>query len=113
VKQDLRYNRDVNAVYIDVGWRRQRELERYGWSDEPEILATFDAAERSEWREFGSVDEAIAWGRERAIIVLVRLGGGENECYSAGERHVTRQLPEYGGTDLRPLPKWPPPGWGD
>ena len=53
-------------------------------------------------------EEAIAWGRERAPLVLVLLGPREDSVYSAGERQATRELPEYGGTDLTPYPDWPP-----
>src|SRR6476646_6697693 len=34
--------------------------------------------------EFDSVDDAITWGRERARIVLVKLGGDVEAIYSAG-----------------------------
>lgn len=60
---------------------------------------------------FDEVDEAIVWGRERAPLVLVRLGPTEGSVYSAGERRATRQLPELGGTDLAPYPDWPPSDW--
>lgn len=60
---------------------------------------------------FDDVDDAIAWGRERAEIVLVRLGPTEDEAYSAGSRQATHELPERGGTDLTPFAPWPPPGW--
>jgi hypothetical protein len=43
-----------------------------------------------------SAEEAIAWGRERAAVVLIRTG--ESDYYSAGEHN-----PEQ-------LPTWPPPG---
>ena len=57
------------------------------------------------------IEEAIAWARKRARLVLVRLGSTDDNYYSAGERTVTRELPELGGTDLTPYPDWPPPGW--
>lgn len=57
------------------------------------------------------VDEAIAWGRKRAPLVLVRVGPTEDDFYSAGERVATRELPELGGTDLTPYPEWPPSWW--
>lgn len=60
---------------------------------------------------FDDVDEAIAWGRERAPMVLVRLGTTEAGVYSAGERRATRELPEFSGTDLIPYPEWPPADW--
>jgi hypothetical protein len=57
------------------------------------------------------IDEAIAWGRARAPLVIVQLGSSEEDTYSAGERRATRELPEYGGTDLTPCPEWPPSDW--
>ncbi len=54
------------------------------------------------------VEEAIAWGRDRAETVLVRLGPFEEGVYSAGERRATREIEELGGTDLRPFAEWPP-----
>lgn len=42
-----------------------------------------------------SADEAIAWGRERAAVVLIRTG--ESDYYSAGAENP------------HDLPEWPPP----
>jgi len=49
---------------------------------------------------WATVDEAIAWGRTRAPIVLVRIG---NTHYSAGDVHAEDDEDE-------PLPLWPPDG---
>jgi hypothetical protein len=49
-----------------------------------------------EW--WPSADEAIAWARARAPIVLVRIG---NTHYSAGEVHAEDDHDQ-------PLPLWPP-----
>jgi hypothetical protein len=57
---------------------------------------------------FEDADSAIAWARERAPMILVRFGPNEEDIYSAGERPATRELPEYGGTDLREYPPRPP-----
>jgi hypothetical protein len=43
-----------------------------------------------------SADEAIAWGRERADVVLIRTG--DSDYYSAGAENP----------DLDDLPEWPP-----
>ena len=48
---------------------------------------------------FDDVDAAVAWARERAPVVLVRLAG-EDFRQSAGERQLDAE-PE--------LPPWPPP----
>ena len=88
-------------VYIDVDWHRGER------TDEPEVEAVWDV-DPVERQQFDGADEAIEWARARAPLVLVRLGPSEEECYSAGERHATRELPEEGGTDLRPYPIWPP-----
>jgi hypothetical protein len=46
----------------------------------------------SEEASFDSVEEAIVWGRERAKLVLVRLGSSVEASYSAGSRHATSML---------------------
>jgi hypothetical protein len=107
----------TGIVYIDVRWHRRTE-ERLGFppSDAPEIRAHWEVEDETNPLHpevdagFEHVDEAIAWGRERALIVLVRLGPTEDQVYSAGERQATHELPEFGGTDLTPYPAWPPDG---
>ena len=59
---------------------------------------------RSDEADFDTVDEAVAWCRERAERVTVRLGGYEDTYYSAGERPSTNW-------DGMPYPDWPPHGW--
>ena len=59
--------------------------------------------------EFESVDEAIAWARQRARFVLVRLGTTEDTYYSAGETTATTRV---NGTGT-PYLKWPPDHWPD
>jgi hypothetical protein len=50
------------------------------------------------------VEEAIAWARERAPRVLVRLGDDDAAIYSAGEIRLTRLAD--GTSDA--YPQWPP-----
>jgi hypothetical protein len=51
---------------------------------------------------FRTVEDAIAWGRERSRVVLVRLGSGADETYfSAGDAPGFR-------TEGTPMPVWPP-----
>jgi hypothetical protein len=110
--------RKTGIVFIDVGWHR-RTGEKHGFppTDEPEVSACWEVEDDTnpqrlaDTRGFEDVDAAIAWARARAPLVLVRLGSTEDEMYSAGERLATRELPEYGGTDLTPYPEWPPAGW--
>lgn len=121
----------TGIAYIDVGLdklRDERDEREYGlppsrqgepyvkacWNirdDEedgaPETLGGGDFEEAA----FDDVDAALAWARERAPIVLVRLGATEAGIYSAGERQATHELPELGGTDLTPYPEWPPADW--
>jgi hypothetical protein len=52
-----------------------------------------------------SVDEAIAWGRQRARYVSVRVGVGETH-YSAGELN----LADLENRDGQPYPAWPAGG---
>jgi hypothetical protein len=48
-------------------------------------------------------EAAIAWGRQRANVVLIRLGSSEDTYFSAGDEH------------RKGMPSWPPPvpadGW--
>ncbi len=68
-------------VYIDDvegKWWRQPGQTRWQASCDTGIEEEFER------REFEAVDDAIKWGRQRAEIVLVRLGHSEDEAYSAG-----------------------------
>ena len=102
-------------VFIDVGWHR-RTGEKWGFppSDEAEVEACWNVEDESNPQrpfveaEFEHVDDAIAWARERASLVLVRLGPTEDEMYSADERLATRERAEEGGMDLTPYREWPP-----
>jgi protein-S-isoprenylcysteine O-methyltransferase Ste14 len=52
-----------------------------------------------------SVDEAIAWGRSQADVVLVRvgngdLGGDEHGYFSAGTRHPEPDIPPWPGNGI-------------
>ena len=49
-------------------------------------------------------DAAIAWGRERAQVVRIRLGHTRDTYFSAGVRRV-RSLPQW------PPQQAPPDGW--
>ena len=96
-------------AFVDVGWIRAREIERFGQSDEAEVTGFWDRESENgpcERATFDSADDAVAWARERAPIVLVRVGPYEEDVFSADDRPATHELPEYGGTDLRPYPVW-------
>ena len=108
----------TGAVYMDVGWRRRVDEER-GFSprDESDVIACWNVENDAHPERladtvgFDDVDEALDWARARAPMILVRLGPTEDTMYSAGERRATRELPEFGGTDLTPYPEWPPRDW--
>jgi hypothetical protein len=51
-----------------------------------------------------SAESAIAWGRERADFVLIRLGHGAGTYFSAGVRDPPVD-------DESPEPQWPAPRW--
>ena len=86
-------------------WRRQRRL-----PDEREWHATTGGTAGVDAEaEFDAVEDAIAWGRERAEIVLVRLGGDVEAIYSAGFREATMETDGSGW----PFPPWPPSSWPD
>jgi hypothetical protein len=86
-------------------WHRRRRW----FSDEGEWQAACDRGARDTFEEadFDSADEAIAWARERADIVVVRLGSTEDTFYSAGVRRANQRLDESGGDYL----EWPPDNW--
>jgi hypothetical protein len=58
---------------------------------------------------FSDIDEAIAWGRQRAEVVWVQLGGSWDTHYSAGSVHVHQWADGSGA----PFPIWPPDNWPD
>jgi hypothetical protein len=106
---------DCPTVYIDryyddppdgtQPWRRLR-----CYADEPAWTAsTGGTTDIDETAEFHSVDDAIRWARQRAEIVLVRLGSDVEADYSAGVRPATWFLDGTGW----PFPLWPPAEWPD
>jgi len=89
----------------DQPWPRLRR-----WPGDPQAwLAIYEDADSHEEVEFDTVDEAIAWARDRARIVLVRLGTTDETCYSAGTTRARESLDGVGP----PLPEWPPDNWPD
>jgi hypothetical protein len=79
------------------GW-----VDGLGWT-----ASTGGTTDPNEEAEFATAQEAIDWGRERAQIVLVRLSGREEDCYSAGERKAH----EYVDGSGYPYKLWPPEDW--
>lgn len=106
----------VAIVYIDRRYddepdapRPWPRLRRWNVS-EPEWIAVFDGPGSGvEEASFESVEEAIAWARERSNYVLVRLGSYEDSMYSAGVVHLTTRVDGTG----RPYLEWPPDRWPD
>ena len=86
-------------AYIDVGWHLRTGVNRGFPPHEGREVQAFVEGEE---REFDAVEDAVAWSRERAPFVLVRLGPSDQEMYSAGEARAYR-----GPRD--PFPDWPPP----
>jgi len=85
-------------AYIDVGWHLRTGVKHGFPPDEgPEVHAAADDEEAG----FDDVEDAVAWSRDRAPFVLVRLGPSDQEMYSAGE------APAYRGPG-DPFPEWPP-----
>jgi hypothetical protein len=87
-------------------WRRRRRdaSEHHEWT-----TTTGGTAGLDEESGFDTVDEAIAWGRERAEVILVRLGSDLEAIYSAGRRHATENTDGSGWQ----FPPWPPATWPD
>jgi len=82
--------------------RRRRGPGQLEW-----VATTGGTAEVEEEAEFDSVKQAIAWGRERADMVLVRLGSDPEAVYSAGRDHAAWRTD---GSGWR-FPLWPPISW--
>lgn len=86
------------AIELPTGADGSRFIGYWDRADPPELL--------EQGPGWDDVEEAIAWGRERAPRVLVRVGNDESSIYSAGELPLTRgadgSVPAY--------PEWPPAG---
>jgi hypothetical protein len=68
------------------------------WQDEPEgVLAN---------EEFVGAESAIAWARQRAAVVFIRLGHGSGTYFSAGEEFD----PDAWSSEEPLPPPWPPSG---
>lgn len=85
-------------------WRRRRRTpgDLHEWTATTGGTGGIDEAS-----EFDTVGEAIAWGRERTEIVLVRLGSDMEAIYSAGPRHAAENTDGSGWK----FPPWPPASW--
>ena len=57
--------------------------------------------------EFSAAEEAIQWGRERARVVLIRVGPLPQVYYSAGDDPPESHEPETVEPHA-PVPPWPP-----
>jgi hypothetical protein len=71
------------------------------WQAEDKNEETYDLLEHA---EIDGADPAIAWGRQRASVVWIRLGHRGDTYFSAGEHHADDD------TDNEPVPHWPPAG---
>jgi hypothetical protein len=112
----------TGIAFIDVGWHR-RTGEKWGFppTDEAEIQAHWEVEDDTrpehlfEDADFDNVEDAIAWARERAPEVLVRLGPTEDDIYSAGVERAMNGLSDEDDPDAQPelvaFPEWPPDGW--
>jgi hypothetical protein len=72
---------------VELQWHRYTA----SWQPEPDAPAeTFYSEDGPGWND---VEQAVAWGRQHAPIVYVRLGEGLSEIYNAGERDDGRRNP--------------------
>jgi hypothetical protein len=74
------------VVRISAQMRVELPWHRYtaSWQPEPDAPAeTFYSEDGPGWND---VEQAVAWGRQHAPIVYVRLGEGLSEIYNAGEK---------------------------
>jgi hypothetical protein len=99
------------------GWSGHWEKDVPADESAPVAVSWKGALERG-WVEEGqwaTVEEAIAWGRERSEYVLVYLDPGDVESiYSAGDIHYTELGGPYLDENGEPVrghiwPTWPPP----
>ena len=93
---DRHYDDDLEADYQP--WPRRRR-----WPDDPVWGGYCEYGDHGEESGFDDVEVAIAWGRERAEIVFVRLGAMNDTVYSAG-RMRARTRPSRSGVPARPRP---------
>jgi hypothetical protein len=100
----------ISRRYSDSWDEEQPWLRERMWPSECEWHATTGGTEElDEDAEFDAVDDAIRWGRERAEVVVVRLGSVIESHYSAGFRPATHYVDGSGW----PYPPWPPSTWPD
>jgi hypothetical protein len=64
-------------------------------------VASYEDDHYEDGGTFDSAEAAIRWGRERAPIVIIRLGGSHDTFFSAGDVHAENE-------DGTPFPLWPP-----
>jgi hypothetical protein len=98
----------IDRLYADhqdsqQPWPRRRSLH-----SEPGWEAVCDYGDHYE-REtrFTRIGDAIAWGRRRSNIVLVRLGTSIEAMYTAGRIEA---IEDVDGVPW-PFPPWPPKNW--
>jgi hypothetical protein len=98
---------DESDSPVPQPWRRRRRW----FPDEPEWQTACERGSRETFEEagFDSIGDALAWARERARLVLVRLGSSEETFYSAGEVRVNQRV-DGSGVDYL---EWPPDKWPD
>ena len=87
-------------------WRRAR---RCVWDARAEWSAYCEYGSHAEEEWFDDIEEALAWSREPAERVFVRLGASEATFYSAGSSHIHENADGSG----RAYPLWPPDHWPD
>jgi hypothetical protein len=74
---DERHGQVFIAPRLDGGFGAYWDNEEPDKNEPPQML--------EEGPVFTDVEDAIAWGRDRALRVLVRLGHDSSSLYSAGE----------------------------
>jgi hypothetical protein len=76
-------------------------------SDPPGWSAMYESGGSAECAAFDDVADAIAWGRERCDLVIVRLGTVPETWYSAGAVRAHERSDSTGN----PFLEWPPDRW--
>jgi hypothetical protein len=92
--------RGIVHIAISHPLREDRPRYRGHWED-----GQMPATILEEGPGWDDTQTAVAWGRERAPIVLVRVGRDEHSIYSAGVTPATRFADGSG----EPYREWPGP----
>lgn len=97
----------IHRLYDDPLTGAQPWPRRRRWSPDEQEWQAHCEGESVEEAQFASIDDALAWARERAATVIVALGSSEETFYSAGRARANEYVDGSGDDYL----EWPPDNW--